>query len=170
LKVYCFAAHTVLSGRSVCLAVSTLYCVNWNTYINIVKTAQINLLSSYRWSPLVKYVVKIKVLLMHWRAEFMKHVLPRLFSPVAPRSIGTTHQCSYYSASTQHNSHYLQHVLFYIWYSNTLIASLTASDRGGQKIGHPNNQQQCSALLSILLRALFIFKQNYKIQGVPKPD
>lgn len=37
----------------------------------------------------MKYVVKMKVLLIHCRAEFMKQVLPRLLRPVAPRSIGT---------------------------------------------------------------------------------
>jgi len=61
-----------------------------------------HLFSSYRWSPLVKYVVSMKVLLIHCRAEFMKQVLPRLFSPVAPRSIGTKHQHST-SINTKHS-------------------------------------------------------------------
>lgn len=35
------------------------------------------------------------VLLMHCRAEFIKHVLPRLFNPVAPRSVGTKAEYRY---------------------------------------------------------------------------
>lgn len=47
------------------------------------------LLSSYKCIPLIKYKVNACVLLTHCNAAFMKHVLPRLFKPVAPRSVGT---------------------------------------------------------------------------------
>jgi len=37
----------------------------------------------------VKYCVRGCVLLRHCSAEFMKHVLPKLLSPVAPFSVGS---------------------------------------------------------------------------------
>ena len=45
-------------------------------------------LSSYRCLFARKYSVRVLVLLTHCTALFMKHVLPKLLSPVAPLTVG----------------------------------------------------------------------------------
>lgn len=55
----------------------------------IVNIKDSYLFSSYRCLPEMKYFVRGWVLLTHWILEFIKHVFPRLLSPVAPFSVGT---------------------------------------------------------------------------------
>ena len=49
-----------------------------NAYANLPFIPNgLTLLYSYMWHPIKKYLVSSGILDIHWRPEFMKHVLPR---------------------------------------------------------------------------------------------
>ena len=70
----------------ICLTISVLQSVHlyvaFHNGFEVNKTT--NLFISCRYILSVKYLVSGLVLLMHCKLEFMKQVLPRLLSPVAP--------------------------------------------------------------------------------------